>query len=445
MTTTEQAVDQNDTQVRDAELFAAFIDAIGRPIVDLKIKIESGSDVLELQTDQNGTIPVINLGNGKSEGKICALLPTGKEEPVLKFELSLGLNSFVCQSPYLLVPGKTFGHNGVPTPLVKSEKKSPGETEDKRSKAGNPVKQCTGQDCPNSDNLRLCPNQQYKESILAAAKYGNMIPQGVAALVNTEAGRIVHEYEKPVLDKMGKPILGKDGQPRTKKVKVATSEWLPTSTNPRSTARGLTQFLIGSWRGQALINGSYLNTEAIKCGYVVEEVKKTRKPGKKKGTTEEVETKKLVIKDDARLLAMRDDPKTAIIVSVDYGMQNFKVLQRHKFKLSEINDSERAKLFYLMHHLGDGDGPKFINNEIGESKAKRLFEDQIGAAAAEKKAAEEKNKSYMLAHRRWLIEFIDRNIVPKNFACDAEKIPAARPMFKLIVDIGGSHSDDFSA
>lgn len=428
----------------EAELFAAFIDAIGRPIADLKVKIDTGDNVLDLKTDSNGTLPVINLGAGKHKGKICAVLPTGQEEVALKFELSLGMNSYVCESPYVLVTGKTFKHEGTPTPLIRGEVKKPGSTTDTRSEAGNPVKQSIVQDCPNSDNLKLTPNQQYKQFILNAAKHGDLTPQGVAALINTEAGRIVYEFEKPVLNKKGKPILNKDGKPKTKKVKVPSKEWLPTATNSKSTARGLTQFLVGTWAGQALIKGSYLNTQAMSRGYVVEETQKHKKPGKKKGTFVETESKKLIIKDKTKLLAMRDEPEISIMVSVDYGVQNFKGLAKEDFKLSGINSSEKTKLFYLMHHLGLGDAVDFINNEIEEGHAKKIFSDQIGAKAVEERAKLEENHSYVLAHRRWLIGFIDNHITPKSFSCDQSKIDEAKSLFDLVITVGGSNPKNFS-
>ena len=445
ITLTEPTLELSPEQNAEPEIFAAFIDAIGRPIADLKIKLDTGDNVLELTTDSNGALPVINFGQGKPKGKIYALLPNGKEEVALKFELTLGLSSYTCESPYVLIPGKTFKHEGVPSSQIKGEKQTPlGSIKDKRSLAGNPVKECTVHDCPNSDNLKLCPNHQYKQFILNAAKHGDMIPQGVAALINTEAGRVVYEYEMPVLNKKGKPVLNKDGVARTKKVKVTSKEWLPTATNSRSTARGLTQFLAGSWKGQALLRGSYLNLQAMSRGYVVEVVKKIKRSGKPKVTVEEQESKYLVIKNEGKLLSMRDDPEMSIMVSVDYGVQNFKTLLQSDVKLAGINSSEKAKLFYLMHHLGFGDARSFIKNKLKDARAKQILTDQIGSQSAEEKALQEMDNSYMLAHRRWLIGFIDSHITPKNFACNQAKIADARTLFELIVAVGGSHPDKFT-
>jgi hypothetical protein len=254
-----------------------------------------------------------------------------------------------------------------------------------------------------------------------------LIPQGVAALINTEAGKISREIEKPVLDKKGKPVLGKDGKPKTKIVKVATKEWLPTSTNPRSSARGLTQFLDGTWIGLAASKDSYLSEQAILRGYVAEEVK----------------TKRLIVKNKEGLLAMRDDPETSIMVSVDYGALNFKALLRKKCNVSGINSSEKAKLIYLMHHLGFGEAWQFIENKIQEDRAKKIFSDQIGKDSAETRAKKEEGNSYVLAHRRWLIGFIDSNIVPRSFACDISRIDEARSLFDLITAIGGTHQNKF--
>jgi hypothetical protein len=411
----------------ETELFAAFVDAIGRPIADLKLKFDTGDNILELTTDQDGTLPVIDFGGEKAKGAAIVVLPNGKEEVVLKFELSLGTNCYLCESPYVVHTAKVLRHEGTPTPPAKNEIKPAGTENIVRSQAGNPVVQITTQDCPNSDNLKLYPNQQYKRFILNAAKHGDLIPQGVAALINTEAGKIIREIEKPVLDKKGKPVLDKDGKPKTKTMKMATKEWEPTSTNPRSSARGLTQFLDGTWIGLATSKDSYLSEQAIRRGYVAEEVK----------------TNRLIVKNKKGLLSMRDDPETSIMVSVDYGVLNFRALLRKKCNVSGINSSEKAKLFYLMHHLGFGEAWQFIENKIQEERAKKIFSDQIGKDAVEARAKKEEGNSYVLAHRRWLIGFIDSNIVPRNFACDISRIAEARSLFDLITAIGGAHPNKF--
>jgi hypothetical protein len=147
----------------ETELFAAFVDAIGRPIADLKVKFDTGDNVLELTTDEDGTLPIIDFGGEKKKGQIRVVLPTGKEEITLKFELSLGTNCYLCESPYVLHKAIALRHEGTPTLQEKTEVKPAGAENIVRSKAGNPVVQVTTQDCPNSDNLKLFPNQQHKQ------------------------------------------------------------------------------------------------------------------------------------------------------------------------------------------------------------------------------------------------------------------------------------------
>ena len=67
---------------------------------------------------------------------------------------------------------------------------------------------------------------------------------------------------------------------------------------------------------------------------------------------------------------MRNEPEYAIYASVEYGMQNMKSLRSSFKEIDKLNDSDKAKLFYLTHHLGVGDAKKFIMNKIEEKLGK---------------------------------------------------------------------------
>ena len=127
-------------------------------------------------------------------------MPTGVEEEILKFRLDTGVQSYTCQSPYLLVKGQTDKHEGTATESAKRELKNLGDTAIERSKNGNPViAVATKKACPNENNLYLYPNEQYK---LAASKLSNIIPQAITALINAEAGRKKTKVSIPVIKKV---------------------------------------------------------------------------------------------------------------------------------------------------------------------------------------------------------------------------------------------------
>lgn len=457
MNNTSQRSDPGQKK-RDSELSLAFVDAAGKPIDNLPVKLEGGGEQLILKTDSLGLLPIINFGEDKNECKVLVTLPTGAIEAVLTVQLGVGLQCITCSSPYLLLDGKTRVHNGPPTINTKSEPTAIGTIANKRSKNGNPVRECTVMDCPNEDNLRLCPNQQYREVIVAASKRSKIIPHAIAALINSEAGRKQATIEKPVLDKKGKPVSGKDGKPKTKKVTITTLEWREDSSNPKSSARGLTQFIESTWLEQALDTSTYLHPEAVNRGYV--NVVTTQVIVKKATKNQPAVTKNrdsYAIKKKNELLEMRMEPEYAIMAAIDYGAKNLNGLKTSGFDIDSLVDSEKAKFFYLTHHLGLSDAKKFIRDEIEAddqtitrkngkiitiSGAETLLNTQMDSVKAAS-LAEAENDNYVFAHRRWLIDFIDRNIDPLAFACDTSKLSAGRTLYDLILTVGGSHPDGF--
>jgi hypothetical protein len=324
--------------------------------------------------------------------------------------------------------------------------------------------------------LKLGVNEKYREHILSASKISKIMPQAIATLINAEAGRVT---ETIVVSVTGKQKKGKNGKTEEQKTrKVTTDKWREDSTNPRSSARGLTQFLNGTWIGQARITSTHLHAEAIEREYVEKVIKqvvikkavapKKAQHGKPAVAGREAVTKEevsYVVKQEQKLLNMRIEPEFSIIASVEYGMQNLKTLSGSFKKIDNLNDSDKAKLFYLTHHLGVGDAIKFINNQIEEddkpllkkngdpvlkrngdpvmiSGAQTLLEAQIGVDPAEKMASDE-DGNYILAHRRWLISFINKTIKPKNFACNPDKIAEAQDLFNLILNLDGTHPVGF--
>jgi len=104
------------------------------------------------------------------------------------------------------------------------------------------------------------------------------------------------------------------------------------------------------------------------------------------------------------------------MAAVDYGLYNLAQLQAAGYSVDTLNDAEKAKIFYLTHHLGLADAKRFIRKTITEENAHKLLVAQIGAKKAAERAFKNSN-SYVKGHRTWLCEYIDNNIKLENFYC----------------------------
>lgn len=86
------------------------------------------------------------------------------------------------------------------------------------------------------------------------------------------------------------------------------------------------------------------------------------------------------------------------------------------YSVDALNDAEKAKIFYLAHHLGLGDAKRFIRKTITEESAHKLLVAQVGAKKAAGYASMNSN-SYVRGHRKWLGDYINKSIDLKNFYC----------------------------
>ena len=156
------------------------------------------------------------------------------------------------------------------------------------------------------DNLKLGPNEQYRSAILEAAHKCDLEPGGLAALIDAEAAK-------------------KNGI------------WDKDSANPSSTARGLTQFLKGTWLQMAVLPETTLNKEAKKQNFVDARNRVT---------------------DPVALLRLRFDPRLSILSAAEYAASNLKIVLAKKPKCPNFYDPAtpdgKMRLAYLCHHEGPG-------------------------------------------------------------------------------------------
>lgn len=284
------------------------------------------------------------------------------------------------------------------------------------SSAGQPVSALIGPEAPNKENLRLGRNNVYRQQILDASKRLGLIPQALCALMDCEAGKVTEAI--PVMNADGAPAKDKKGHPIVQKVREL---WNANAGNAQSGAAGLTQFLASTWLTHVLIPGYYIHERSVANGWVKQAADAK---GKKQwmfvladgSTTTQPYAKRQSDANVKKCLAMRMDPAWSINAAADYGNTNLKVLERSGFSLSRVNDMDRAKLMYLLHHEGEGAGPLFLRNKLaaargGVSGLKSKFITQLGSGGAAKvdehiKAAK---GDVEFAYRRWLSKYIDGN------------------------------------
>lgn len=218
------------------------------------------------------------------------------------------------------------------------------------------------------DNLKLDPaNGKYLGAITEAAARTGMAPQTVAAIIEAEAAKV-----------------------------AGTRQWDANSRSPSSSARGLTQFLSGTWILEAKRAGGILNVEAIKAG-VVSAVH--------------------LVNDEAKLLQMRFDPRVAILAGADFAIANLKILANGGVLPQTLDPAGKAKICYLAHHEGAPGAIKFLRGQMGYVKT-ATFNANVPAsrrAAALQAAGGDQGNAY----RQWIGDYIDSRINVANYMTNA--------------------------
>jgi LysM repeat protein len=422
---------RGDVDTFFSELWIRVTDATGAPIPALKTTIVGGTREYEHVTDQQGLIPPVRALTPAEKIQVFVEKIDGGKRKVAELKPPAGVHQATISSPKLKSTIRLRVHEGGADHQEKAPVHlPPAAVQHNRDSAGNPVVNVSVE-CPNKDNLRLGPNSKFRDAILMASKRSGFKPQAVASIVNIEAAKLRIAVEREIKIK---------GKIKKKVVHISTGEWDPNSAAGSSSARGLTQFLSGTWIGEALRSGTFVNEKALAKGWVAND---------KHGRCQVAEGHK----DD--LLDFRTDADAAINAAVDYGLRNFQALAANGYDFSKLNDGERAKLLYLRHHLGGGDANRFLAGTIvaddtytppdahGHQRliargAKALLIAQVGEAAAAKRA-DECGGNYVQAHRLWLTNLIDTGVNFKNFACDPSKLDDVRSLTALVTIVGGKN------
>jgi hypothetical protein len=174
---------------------------------------------------------------------------------------------------------------------------------------------------PFPDNLKLDVNEQYRAAIMAAASRCDIDPAGLAGLIDAEAA------------------------------KVKSGLWDQNSANPTSSARGLTQFLKGTWLQLAVRSWSTLNAEAKAKGFVDANNQ---------------------VKDSLSLLKLRFDPALSIMSAAEYAASNLKIVTakpglNYRGFYDPKSPDGKIRLAYLCHHEGAGGAAAYLRGQKAQS------------------------------------------------------------------------------
>jgi len=484
----------------DAYIAILIRDGLDQPIPGLPVKIDMpGASAIEATTTEHGAV-VVPKGDGENVAALHVRDETGQYQQVCEIDpAKCTTGTVIVRSPKVAEKVHLRPHHqkrpasSAPTPAPAAPSSKPADEARPKAehenhawlqvardwltkimhphdplpsapprgaprkvqiqaanKSGNPISIVTGPECPNNDNLCLGRNNIYRRIILDASKRYKLSPQSIAALIDAEAGKV--EDTIPLSNPDGTPKLVKNGKHKGKQaVRKIGEHWNPQSANPTGAA-GLTQFIVSTWLGQAMTRGCYINEQCVAKGWIREAMNTN---GRKAcvfvladgGTTD----KPLSHKGDRHVRACLDqrfDAEWSIMAAAEYGVANLKRLKDLGFRLKDLNDAEKAKMMYLMHHEGEPAGPLVIRNKLNElpkgkfvsveARIRATLIAQVGEADA-KNRIQKANGDVAKAYRNWLTDYIDDKINFVKFCCNPNKLSAPPKTLEILKKIGGEN------
>ena len=219
-------------------------------------------------------------------------------------------------------------------------------------------------------NLKLGPNEEYREAILEASKLTGIDAADIACVISAEA----KPNKNGKWDPISKPPLKKNGK-------------------PSSTALGLTQFIDDTWLKMAKKPGSFLNKQAKELHLIDEK-------------------NRIISGAEGKLLKLRENPTTSIITAAEYGKGNLKELEKAGIQIPN-DPTERARYMYIAHHEGPSGAKEYLTNSLDEDRAEELLVVNRGkeTAAADIK----KHGTANAAYKDFLENYSKDRIKPDKF------------------------------
>ncbi|MGF6572557.1 LysM domain-containing protein [Paraburkholderia fungorum] len=412
---TDTGAQVDDSEKFFSELWIRVSDANDKPIPNLKTTVVTASGEHEHVTNKNGDIPAIHTLTPDEKVHVYVFKLDGGKKKVAELKPPSGTHQAIVRSPKVKVNIPLRVHEGgadhqpsAPLPLP------PAEIQHNRDTAGNPVVN-VGVECPNSNNLRLGANIKYRDYILKAAERSRIMPQGVAALIEAEAGKMppIHEQVPVISKKTGKPVIDKHGKPVMRTIRKPNPEWNPSIVNSIGAA-GLTQFLPAAWKEVAHYPDSVLHQ---RC-------------------TELAAQQGVHHLSESQILHLRLNAELSIITAADYAAHNIQVFGNAGFHVDAITGPNRAKLGYFLHHEGTYGATRIVRRTLDADTAYDLLCTQLKSSGSDGTAEADaymaaNNVHGAAAYRKWIFDYVDKKINPKYFACDPSKIEEPILMDKI--------------
>lgn len=397
----------------DLKLSVKVVGLSNKPVKNAKLKLKHDGKETELKTDGSGWLHGLDIQDHLKGLQIEFENYERKWQKILDEEI-LPLGEKILQINILtdLLKGRTFRKDGptiVPDRRTSSEikKETPqpktATTKDLNNVPAQPIVKETRTDdgVPTtinaplfaSENLYLQKgNEKFRQALIESAKRYGFTPHSLAAIINAEAG----------------------------KTKDAT--WVENSAAGGSSARGLGQFLPLAWLEYVAKDGTLGNKDALKLLGAT-----TLIVAKEKLYKVSVKGKVEVsgpIKE--KILNWRDDGIYSIDAIASYSEDNLLRLKKFEIDTAELSPDEKAKIAYVMHHEGPGDGTLYLQGKLGRTlksppekiadKLAKQFKSKYddGKEKAQKLAARF-GGDYVKAYYYFLANHTNANVNVKNF------------------------------
>jgi hypothetical protein len=263
-------------------------------------------------------------------------------------------------------------------------------------------------------NVKLGPNERYRAAIELASSRTGVDPAVIAAIISAECAPLsmnkshrIEVTEKEFLarhpERKRKPLDPKDpgDAELIEEWKAIYAEqkdgWDERSAPPRGTARGATQFLEGTWLGEAQRPGTYLNEVARSKGFV------------------DFRDQVVAGKND-ELLNLRYDITLAVVAAAEYDKNELGKLAQSEPWLfpQDMTDTQKAHYLYLAHHEGGRGASDILNRTLGDSRASVLLANNV-PNQEKRDALLARHGSPSAAYQAWIREYLDERVQPDRF------------------------------
>lgn len=400
----------------DLKLSVKIVGLSNKPVKDVKLKITHDEKEIELKTDSTGWLHGLDIQDHLKGLKIEFENYQCKWQKVLD-EKILPLGEKILQINVLtdLLKGRSLRKDG---PLIVPDRRTSSEikrgtpqpnadrTKDLEDVPAQPIlkETRTNDGAPTTiisplfayENLYLHKgNEKFRQALIDSAKRYGFTPHSLAAIINAEAE------------------------------KTKDSTWIENSAAAGSSARGLGQFLPPAWFEYIAKDGTLGNKEAMKLLRTSTLVAANEKLYK----VVDKERIEVIGSTEEKILSWRDNGIYSIDAIAAYSEDNLNRLKKIGIDTTKIPPDEKAKIAYIMHHEGTGDGPLYLQGKLGQTlkstpkkvavKLARQFKSKRDDGKEKaKKLADRFGGDFVKAYYYFLANHTNAKVTVKNFMLD---------------------------